>query len=111
MVPVVLAAVAAVALAAHPALSAEVTRFDVPRGSHPHDVAPAPDGNVWYTAQFQGALGILNPNSGQAMQISLGHFAASVHAARRTHSPIGTISADSSANGMNSRGDISPRCG
>ena len=72
MVPVVLAAVAAVALAAHPALSAEVTRFDVPRGSHPHDVAPAPDGNVWYTAQFQGALGILNPNSGQAMQISLG---------------------------------------
>src|SRR6187399_3462329 len=72
MVPVVLAAVAAVALAAHPALSAEVTRFDVPRGSHPHDVAPAPDGNVWYTAQFQGALGILNPNSGQAIQISLG---------------------------------------
>ena len=72
MVPVVLAAIAAVALAAQPASSAEVIRFDVARGSHPHDVAPAPDGSVWYTAQFQGALGILNPNSGQATQISLG---------------------------------------
>ena len=72
MVPFVLAAIAAVALAAHPASSSEVTRFDVPRGSHPHDVAPAPDGNIWYTAQFQGALGILNPNSGQVTQVSLG---------------------------------------
>src|SRR5207342_3066338 len=72
MVPVVLAAIVAVALVAHPVSSAEVIRFDVPRGSHPHDVAPPPDGSVWYTAQFQGALGILNPNSGQATQISLG---------------------------------------
>src|SRR5688572_24723206 len=31
--------------------------YDVPTGSHPHDVAPAPDGTVWYTAQLQGALG------------------------------------------------------
>ena len=60
MVPVVLAAIAAVALAAHPASSAEVAYFQVPRGAHPHDVAPAPDGGVWYTAQSQGALGILS---------------------------------------------------
>ena len=33
------------------AFAAEVRYFDVPRGSHPHDVAPAPDGGVWYTAQ------------------------------------------------------------
>ena len=72
MVPVVLAAIAAVALAAHPASSAEVAYFEVPRGAHPHDVAPAPDGGVWYTAQFQGALGILNPKTGQATQIALG---------------------------------------
>src|SRR3954468_7605901 len=25
--------------------------YPVPRGSHPHDVAPAPDGAIWYTAQ------------------------------------------------------------
>ena len=72
MVPVVLAAIAAVALAAHPASSAEVAYFHVPRGAHPHDVAPAPDGGVWYTAQSQGALGILDPKSGQATQIALG---------------------------------------
>src|SRR6188508_3697877 len=72
MVPVVFAAIAAVALAAHPASSAEVAYFEVPRGAHPHDVAPAPDGSVWYTAQFQGALGILNPKNGQATQIALG---------------------------------------
>ena len=72
MVPVVLAAIAAVAFAAHPASSAEVAYFEVPRGAHPHDVAPAPDGRVWYTAQFQGALGILNPKTGQTTQIALG---------------------------------------
>ncbi|MGA9004073.1 MAG: lyase, partial [Pseudolabrys sp.] len=76
MVPVVVAAVAFVALGVRPASSAEVTYFDVPRGAHPHDVAPAPDGSVWYTAQSQGALGILNPKTGQATQISLGRGAA-----------------------------------
>ncbi|MGZ8460895.1 MAG: hypothetical protein ACXWW2_10745, partial [Candidatus Deferrimicrobiaceae bacterium] len=28
-----------------------IREFRVPGGSHPHDVAPAPDGGVWYTAQ------------------------------------------------------------
>jgi streptogramin lyase len=28
----------------------EVRYYPVPRGAHPHDVAPAPDGTVWYTA-------------------------------------------------------------
>ena len=36
--------------------------FDVPDGARPHDVAPAPNGLIWYTAQRQGALGILDPN-------------------------------------------------
>ena len=75
MIPIVVA-VTVIALAAGQASAAEVSYFDVSRGAHPHDVAPAPDGNVWYTAQSQGALGILNPKTGQATQISLGKGAA-----------------------------------
>ncbi|MSO93027.1 MAG: lyase [Rhodospirillales bacterium] len=46
--------------------------FDVPKGAHPHDLAPAPDGTVWYTAQHQGALGRLDPKTGKTDQIALG---------------------------------------
>ena len=56
--------------------AAQVVYYDVPRGAHPHDVAPAPDGTVWYTAQSQGAIGILDPKTGKATQISLGKGAA-----------------------------------
>lgn len=35
--------------------------FSVPSGSRPHDVAPAPDGTIWYTAQGSGELGQLGP--------------------------------------------------
>lgn len=49
-----------------------VQEFAVPNGSHPHDVAPAQDGGVWYTAQRQGALGWLNPATGETRQIPLG---------------------------------------
>ena len=76
MVPIVIAAVALIALGIRSVPAAEVAYFDVPRGAHPHDVAPAPDGSIWYTAQAQGALGILNPKTGQARQISLGEGAA-----------------------------------
>src|SRR5688500_11134322 len=34
-----------------------VQEYDVPPGTHPHDVAPAPDGTVLYTAQATGELG------------------------------------------------------
>jgi len=54
----------------------EVRYFDVPDGAQPHDVAPAPDGSVWYTAQRQGALGRLDPVSGKTEQIPLGKGAA-----------------------------------
>ena len=50
----------------------QVLYFPVPRGSHPHDVAPAPDGTVWYTAQSAGALGNVDPRTGKAIQIPLG---------------------------------------
>jgi virginiamycin B lyase len=46
--------------------------YPVPAGSHPHDVAPAPDGTVWYTAQFTGELGRLDPATGETRHIALG---------------------------------------
>ncbi len=49
-----------------------LTEFDAPPGSHPHDVAPAADGGIWYTAQSQGALGYLDVNTGKTRQIPLG---------------------------------------
>jgi virginiamycin B lyase len=55
---------------------ARVAYFPVPAGAHPHDVAAAPDGTVWYTAQHQGALGILDPKTGRVEQIKLGPKAA-----------------------------------
>ena len=41
-----------------------VREYPVPRGTHPHDVAPARDGGVWYTAQRTGELGWLDPKTG-----------------------------------------------
>lgn len=46
--------------------------YDVPQGAHPHDVAPARFGKVWYTAQHQGALGVFDPAMRQVKQIPLG---------------------------------------
>jgi virginiamycin B lyase len=48
------------------------TEFDVRAGSRPHDVAPAPDGTVWYTAQGAGALGRFDPRDGSDEPIPLG---------------------------------------
>ena len=50
--------------------------FQLPSGSRPHDVAPARDGGVWYTAQRQGALGRLDPATGKVEQIPLGQGSA-----------------------------------
>jgi virginiamycin B lyase len=46
--------------------------FPVPAGSGPHDVAPAADGGVWFTAQRSGQLGWLDPKTGQTKMIPLG---------------------------------------
>jgi virginiamycin B lyase len=53
-----------------------VREYPVPAGSHPHDVAPAPDGTVWYTAQAQGALGRLDPETGKTTHVELGDGSA-----------------------------------
>lgn len=46
--------------------------YSVPAGSHPHDVAPAADGTVWYTAQHTGELGRLDPATAKTSHIKLG---------------------------------------
>jgi virginiamycin B lyase len=69
-----LCAVAAVfALSLTAPASAQTARyFEVPPRSAPHDVAPAPDGTVWYTAQRTGHLGRLDPATGKVDEIPLG---------------------------------------
>jgi len=59
-------------IAASAEIGRNITLFELPKGSRPHDVAPAPDGKIWYTAQKQGALGILDPATGQVVQVPLG---------------------------------------
>jgi virginiamycin B lyase len=54
----------------------DVRYYDVPKGGGPHDVAPALDGSVWYTAQRQGALGRLDPATGKTEHIPLGEASA-----------------------------------
>jgi virginiamycin B lyase len=51
--------------------------YDVISGARPHDVAPALDsGIVWYAAQRVGALGVLDPETGEARHIPLGRGSA-----------------------------------
>jgi virginiamycin B lyase len=54
----------------------QIQEYPVPGGTHPHDVAPAPDGTIWYTAQHTGALGRLDPETGDLHEIPLGQGSA-----------------------------------
>ena len=54
----------------------ELKEYPVPQGAHPHDLAPAADGGVWYTAQHQAALGWLDPKTGKTRHIPLGQGSA-----------------------------------
>jgi virginiamycin B lyase len=72
----IIAAIAALAMCSAARADSQVSYFVVTAGAHPHDVAAAPDGAIWYTAQSQGALGILDPKSGKVEQVSLGKGAA-----------------------------------
>ena len=58
------------------ATSGVVRVYDVPAGSRPHDVAPAPDGKIWYTGQRRGTLGILDPETGSVREVPLGEGSA-----------------------------------
>lgn len=55
-----------------PPAEPQLQSFPVPAGSRPHDVAPAPDGGVWYTAQGSGELGWLDPGTGETQHTPLG---------------------------------------
>lgn len=72
----VAAALLATAPSALVAQAPQMRVYQLPEGSRPHDVAPAPDGKVWYTAQRQGALGILDPSTGAVRQVPLGEGSA-----------------------------------
>jgi virginiamycin B lyase len=50
--------------------------YQLPENASPHDVAPAPDGKVWYSAQQSGALGILDPRTGEVRHVPLGRGSA-----------------------------------
>ncbi len=50
----------------------QIQEYPVEPGSHPHDVAPTPDGTVWYTAQRSGHLGRLDPATGDYHLVALG---------------------------------------
>ena len=69
-----LAAVSAAAAFASTTRDAQFTlrEYRVPAGTHPHDVAPAIDGGVWYTAQHTGQLGWLDPENGRSRLIRIG---------------------------------------
>ncbi|WP_250866528.1 lyase [Caballeronia sp. INSB1] len=68
--------VAIFALGSAHAQSPSFDSFAVPAGSAPHDVAPSPDGTVWYTAQAQGAVGRLDPRNGKTDRVLLGNGSA-----------------------------------
>ncbi|HYU40113.1 MAG TPA: SMP-30/gluconolactonase/LRE family protein [Acidimicrobiia bacterium] len=55
------------------AAAPRLQEYTVPAGSHPHDVAVAADGRVWYTAQSIGKLGRLDPATGRVDEVDLGN--------------------------------------
>jgi len=70
--PVLLVLILTAGTGRSPAEETGIREYPVPPGSHPHDVAPAPDGSVWYTAQHAAALGRLDPATGTTRHIPLG---------------------------------------
>jgi virginiamycin B lyase len=54
----------------------QATYYQLPSGNFPHDVAPAPDGKVWYSGQAKGVLGLFDPKTGKNQDIPLGPNAA-----------------------------------
>jgi virginiamycin B lyase len=58
------------------AFAAQATYYQLPPDAYPHDVAPAPDGTVWYSGQQRGFLGRFDPKTGKNEEITLGPGAA-----------------------------------
>jgi virginiamycin B lyase len=64
------------ALVAGGAPAPALQEYPIPSGSGPHDVAPARDGGVWYTAQRSGELGHFDPRTGRTRHSTLGEGSA-----------------------------------
>ncbi len=54
----------------------ETRVIQLPEGVRPHDAAPGRPGEIWYTAQRQGALGIIDIESWTYRQVPLGEGSA-----------------------------------
>jgi virginiamycin B lyase len=74
----VIAAIAAGTAAGAPSGEGQlrIREYPAPSGTRPHDVAPARDGGVWFTAQGSGQLGWLNPKTGRTRLTRLGSGSA-----------------------------------
>jgi virginiamycin B lyase len=55
-----------------PAARLQSWPLNTPRPTGIHDVAPAPDGGVWFTAQRSGQLGWFDPATGRTELLTLG---------------------------------------
>ena len=71
-----LAAAVAMSTVGSTAHAMAMQTFPVLAGAGAHDVYPAPDGAVWFTAQSAGKLGRLDPRTGKSDLIALGPAAA-----------------------------------
>src|SRR5215470_14304818 len=63
MVPIVIVAIAVVALAAQSAPAAQVKYFDVRNGAQPHDVIVGPDRAAWITEGGQNSIARFDPTT------------------------------------------------
>jgi virginiamycin B lyase len=76
---IVVGALVLAAGALPPAAHAESARFQsfkLPAGDYPHDVAPGPNGTVYYADQRNGGLGIVDPKTGTVEKVRLGEGSA-----------------------------------
>jgi virginiamycin B lyase len=54
----------------------ETKVIQLPQGARPHDASPGRPGEIWYTAQRQGALGIIDIDDWTYSQVPLGEGSA-----------------------------------
>src|SRR5882672_3620373 len=76
MIRTLIAPAVVLAAAVTTAQAAQVSYYQLPSGSYPHDVAAAADGTVWYSGQGQGIAGHFDPATGKLEKIPLGPGAA-----------------------------------
>jgi virginiamycin B lyase len=71
-----LACTAACAQAQDSGYRFETKVIQLPAGARPHDASPGRPGEIWYTAQRQGALGIIDVDDWTYRQVPLGEGSA-----------------------------------